>query len=71
VITSADAGGIGERLASGAERAGIAQVSFGQKEHYGRLFGRDAVAVLALTDPRMGQELRMAAEGAAGLAEES
>jgi predicted RNA-binding protein YlxR (DUF448 family)/ribosomal protein L7Ae-like RNA K-turn-binding protein len=71
VVIAADAGGIGARLTTGAERAGIALVNFGQKEHYGRLLGRDAVAVLALTDPQMGNELRTAAEGAAGLAEES
>jgi predicted RNA-binding protein YlxR (DUF448 family)/ribosomal protein L7Ae-like RNA K-turn-binding protein len=71
VVMAADAGSIGGRVAGGAERAGIPQVKFGQKDHYGRLLGRDAVAVLALTDPQMGKELCMAAQSAAGLAEES
>lgn len=71
VIVAADAGSVGARVVSSAERAGMACVRFGDKEHFGRLLGRDAVAVLALTDLPIGKELRMAAEGAAGLAEES
>ena len=67
LAVAADAAGRREELMAAAERLGTACVVLGDKAAVGRLFGRDAVAVLAIEDRGIADEVRRVTEHLAGL----
>jgi predicted RNA-binding protein YlxR (DUF448 family)/ribosomal protein L7Ae-like RNA K-turn-binding protein len=62
LCVAADAAGRRDELVSLAVAAGVPVVEFGPKARLGRLFGRDAVGVVAVTHKGIGIELADAAD---------
>jgi len=69
LIVASDAGSGHQDLTRAAERLGGRCLVFGDKTSLGRLFGRELVAVIALTDPELAEQVRGAAVLAAELGE--
>lgn len=58
LVVATDAEGSREELASAAERLGRGSIFFGTKTSLGKLFGRDALGILAVLDSGIANELR-------------
>lgn len=67
LCVASDAAGRRDELMASAERLGRACVVLGPKADVGRLFGRDEVAVLAIEDGGIAEEVRRASAHLAGL----
>jgi len=67
LLVAEDAAGRRDELMASAERLGKACVVFGAKVDVGRLFGRDEVAVVAIEDGGIAEEVRRASAHLAGL----
>jgi predicted RNA-binding protein YlxR (DUF448 family) len=61
LVVAGDASDAREELMAAAERLGGHCVLFGDKAGLGRLFGRETVAVVAVTDGNIAQEMQRAA----------
>jgi predicted RNA-binding protein YlxR (DUF448 family) len=70
LVVAADAEGRREELARGIARLGGACVSHRDRGSLGRLFGRDELAVLAITDGGLAAEIGRAATSANELSED-
>lgn len=71
LVVAADAAHASAELEQVAERLGEKCLVYGDKEMLGKLLGRPALAVIAVLDAAIGDELRTAAQSANGLAEAS
>lgn len=71
LIVARDAGGNQEELVRSAERLGGNCMVYADKASLGRLFGRETVAVVAVTDSGIASELQHAARCAAELVAEA
>lgn len=71
LVVAGDAGDIGRELVAAAERSGTSHIAYSDKATLGRLFGREMLAVIAITDSDLAMEIQRAAGSAALLAEAS
>jgi hypothetical protein len=70
LVVAGDASNRREELVQAAEDLGSRCVVFGNRASLGRLFGRDEVAVLAVLDTRIAEELARAAARVSALSED-
>jgi ribosomal protein L7Ae-like RNA K-turn-binding protein len=71
IVVASDASEQRQQLMASAERLGQSCLLYGDKASLGRLFGRETVAVVAVTDPNIAEEVQRAARCAALLGEAS
>jgi predicted RNA-binding protein YlxR (DUF448 family)/ribosomal protein L30E len=71
LVVASDARGDREEIIRSAERLGGACLVHADRTALGALFGRESVAVAAVTDPAIAEELQVAARCVAELAEAS
>jgi len=67
LVVAQDAADSRAELVASAERLGGSCLVFGDKQRLGRLFGRESVAVVAVTDSKIAEQLQSAARCAAAL----
>jgi predicted RNA-binding protein YlxR (DUF448 family)/ribosomal protein L7Ae-like RNA K-turn-binding protein len=71
IVVASDASEQRQHMMASAERLGQSCLLYGDKASLGRLFGRETVAVVAITDPHIADEVQRAARCAALLLEAS
>jgi ribosomal protein L7Ae-like RNA K-turn-binding protein len=71
LVVAQDAGDNRQEMKRMAERLGGNCIVHAHKHHLGSLFGRGEIAVVAITDPDIAEELQIAARCALDLAEAS
>jgi predicted RNA-binding protein YlxR (DUF448 family) len=71
LIVAQDAANSRDALMESAQRLGGSCIVHGDKSALGKLFGRETLAVIAVTDARLAGEMYRAAQSAASLAEAS
>lgn len=71
LLVAVDAAGRRQELMNQADRLDGRCVVFGTKDSLGELLGRSSVAVIAVSDAGIAEEIRRAAQGAAELAEDA
>jgi predicted RNA-binding protein YlxR (DUF448 family)/ribosomal protein L30E len=70
IVVAGDASEQRQQMMASAERLGQSCLLYGDKASLGRLFGRETVAVVAITDPNIAEEVQRAARCAALLKED-